>query len=41
MGFDGNSQTFRLQESAKKDIFLAVTKDNRPMTFPKAGRPGL
>jgi hypothetical protein len=31
--FDDYQQTFKLRELAEQDIFLAVTKDNRPMTF--------
>jgi len=36
-GFDDYKQSFRLRELAKKDIFLAVTKDYRPMTFHEGG----
>jgi DMSO/TMAO reductase YedYZ molybdopterin-dependent catalytic subunit len=31
--FDGYKQTFKLRELEHKDIFLAITKDERPMTF--------
>jgi DMSO/TMAO reductase YedYZ molybdopterin-dependent catalytic subunit len=31
--FDGYKQTFALSELEQKDIFLAIAKDNRPMTF--------
>lgn len=31
--FDGYKQTFKLSELEQKDIFLAITKDKRPMTF--------
>jgi DMSO/TMAO reductase YedYZ molybdopterin-dependent catalytic subunit len=31
--FDGYKQTFKLRELEHKDIFLAITKDKRPMTF--------
>ena len=31
--FDGYKQTFLLDELEDSDIFLAITKDHRPMTF--------
>jgi DMSO/TMAO reductase YedYZ molybdopterin-dependent catalytic subunit len=33
--FDNYQQTFQLSELATTDIFLATTKDQRPMTFPE------
>jgi DMSO/TMAO reductase YedYZ molybdopterin-dependent catalytic subunit len=37
-GFDDYQQTFQLSELTRKDIFLAITKDKRPMTF-REGAP--
>lgn len=36
-GFDKYKQTFSLEALENTDIFLAVTKENRPMTFDEGG----
>jgi DMSO/TMAO reductase YedYZ molybdopterin-dependent catalytic subunit len=35
--FDDFRQTFKLSELEEIDVFLALTKDNRPMTFDEGG----